>query len=152
MGRNMIESVMGGVVLMVAALFVFFGYEMADVEAVRGYEVQAVFSRIGGLARGSDVRVSGIKVGTVVDHALDPVTFDAVVTLSISPEFKLPSDTKASITSEGLLGEKYVRLEPGTTGEMIADGGEITDTYDYKSLEDQVGEIIFLATGGSGLN
>ena len=152
MGRNMIESVMGGVVLMVAALFVFFGYEMADVEAVRGYEVQAVFSRIGGLARGSDVRVSGIKVGTVVDHALDPVTFDAVVTLSISPEFKLPSDTKASITSEGLLGEKYVRLEPGTASDVIAAGAEITDTYDYRSLEDQVGEIIFLATGGSGLN
>ncbi len=152
MGRNMIESVMGGVVLMVAAFFVFFGYEMADVEAVRGYEVQAVFSRIGGLARGSDVRVSGIKVGTVVDHELDPVTFDAVVTLSISPEFKLPSDTKASITSEGLLGEKYVRLEPGTASEVIAAGAEITDTHDYRSLEDQVGEIIFLATGGSGLN
>ncbi|MBT5013921.1 MAG: outer membrane lipid asymmetry maintenance protein MlaD, partial [Rhodospirillaceae bacterium] len=54
----------------------------------------------------------------------------------------------ASIASEGMLGGKYVRLEPGVEKTYIEDGGSITKTKDFRSLEDQVGEIIFLATGG----
>ena len=148
MGRNAIESVMGAVVLLVAALFVFFAYEAAEVETVDGYRITASFARIGGLKKGSDVRVSGIKVGTVVDHGLDPETFEAVVALFIATEVKVPADTVASITSEGMLGGKYVRLEPGREKELLAAGGEITQTRDFRSLEDQIGEIIFLATGG----
>ncbi len=148
MGRNLIETVMGAVVLLVAGLFVFFAYDLAQVETARGYEVKANFLRIGGLTRGSDVRISGIKVGTVLDARLDPATFDAVVTLAMVPDVKLPADTQASIDSDGLLGGKYVRLEPGQAAERIADGGTIAKTKDYRSLEDQVGEIIFLATGG----
>lgn len=150
MGRNLIETVMGAVVLLVAGLFIFFAYDLAQVETARGYEVKATFLRIGGLTRGSDVRISGIKVGTVLEARLDPKTFDAVVTLAMMPEVKLPVDTQASIDSDGLLGGKYVRLEPGQADERIADGGAIAKTKDYRSLEDQVGEIIFLATGGEG--
>jgi len=148
MGRNLIETVMGAVVLLVAAVFVFFAYELAQVETAQGYQVKANFLRIGGLTRGSDVRISGIKVGTVVDARLDPATFDAVVTLAMIPDVRLPADTVASIDSDGLLGGKYVRLEPGQAAERIADGGTIARTRDFRSLEDQVGEIIFLATGG----
>ena len=87
-------------------------------------------------------------------HRLDPKTFDAIVTLSIAPNVKLPTDTVATIGSEGLLGGKYVRLKPGTAKEYLEAGGAITKTEDFRSLEDQVGEIIFLATsgpkGGSG--
>lgn len=148
MGRNLIETVMGAVVLLVAGLFVFFAYDMAQVQTTSGYTVNATFSRIGGLTSGSDVRISGIKVGTVTDTRLDPKTYYADVTLSIEPGVELPSDTVASVSSEGLLGGKYVRLEPGQAKERIADGGSITKTQDYRTLEDQVGDIIFLATGG----
>ncbi len=148
MRRNAIETVMGAVVLLVAGVFVFFAYDMAQVKAVEGYEVTALFYKIGGLNEGSDVRISGIKVGTVIDHRLDPESFDARVRMSITREVKLPVDTVASIASEGLLGGKYVRLEPGTEKSYIKDGGTITKTKDFRSLEDQVGEIIFLATGG----
>lgn len=148
MGRNLIETVMGAVVLLVAGLFVFFAYDLAQVDTARGYEIKANFLRIGGLTRGSDVRISGIKVGTVLDARLDPTTFDAVVTLAMVPDVQLPADTQASIDSDGLLGGKYVRLEPGQAAERIAHGGTIVKTKDYRSLEDQVGEIIFLATGG----
>ena len=148
MRRNAIETVMGAVVLLVAAVFVFFAYDMAQVKAVEGYEVTALFYKIGGLNEGSDVRISGIKVGTVIDHNLDPESYDARVRMTITREVKLPVDTVASIASEGLLGGKYVRLEPGTDKSFIKSGGTITKTKDFRSLEDQVGEIIFLATGG----
>jgi phospholipid/cholesterol/gamma-HCH transport system substrate-binding protein len=150
MRRNAIETVMGAVVLLVAGGFVFFAYDMAQVKAVEGYEVTALFYKIGGLNEGSDVRISGIKVGTVIDHELDPESYDARVRMTITREVKLPVDTVASIASEGLLGGKYVRLEPGTDKSFIKDGGTITKTKDFRSLEDQVGEIIFLATGGAG--
>ncbi len=149
MRRNAIETVMGAVVLLVAGVFVFFAYDMAQVEVGEGYEVTALFYKIGGLNEGSDVRISGIKVGTVIDHELDSESFDARVRMSITREVKLPVDTVASIASEGLLGGKYVRLEPGIKKAFIEDGGTITKTKDFRSLEDQVGEIIFLATGGS---
>ena len=149
MRRNAIETVMGAVVLLVAGVFVFFAYDMAQVKAVEGYEVTALFYKIGGLNEGSDVRISGIKVGTVIDHNLDPESYDAQVRMTITREVKLPLDTVASIASEGLLGGKYVRLEPGTDKSYIKDGGTITKTKDFRSLEDQVGEIIFLATGGA---
>jgi phospholipid/cholesterol/gamma-HCH transport system substrate-binding protein len=148
MRRNAIETVMGAVVLLVAGVFVFFAYDMAQVKAVEGYEVTALFYKIGGLNEGSDVRISGIKVGTVIDHELDSESYDARVRMTITREIKLPVDTVASIASEGLLGGKYVRLEPGTDKSYIKDGGTITKTRDFRSLEDQVGEIIFLATGG----
>ena len=88
-------------------------------------------------------------MGTVVDHTLDPETFDAVVMLSIAAEGKLSADTIACIASESLLGDKCVRLEPGTQKTYLAAGTTINKTKDFRSLEDQAGEIIFLATGGS---
>jgi len=148
MGRNAIETVMGAAVLLVAAVFVYFAYNTAQIKAVTGYEVTARFFKIGGLGKGSDVRISGIKIGTVVSNTLDPVTFDAIVTMSIRPDIKLSTDTVATIASSGMLGDKYVMLLPGEGKEQLAVGGVISKTKDFRSLEDQVGEIIFLATGG----
>jgi len=150
MGRNAIETVMGGVVLLVAGMFLYSAYTTAEISTVQGYNVTAAFYKIGGLNTGSDVRINGIKVGKVTDQALDPQTFNAVVSMSIRPDIKLPVDTTAAIASEGILGGKYVRLEPGTEKTYLADGGTITKIKDFKSLEDQVGKIIFLATGSSG--
>ena len=148
MGRNAIETVLGAVVLGVAGLFVYFAYNTAQIKAVEGYEVRATFYKVGGLSKGSDVRISGIKVGTVTDRMLDPKTFDAVVVMSIASDVTLPADTVAVVAGDGMLGDKYVRLEPGAAEARIPPGGMISKTRDFRSLEDQVGEIIFLATGG----
>jgi len=150
MGRNAIETIMGAAVLVVAAVFVYFAYNTAQIKAVSGYEISARFFKIGGLGKGSDVRISGIKIGTVVSNTLDPVTFDAIVTMSIRADIKLPTDTVATISSSGMLGDKYIMLLPGRAPQTLAVGGEVGKTKDFKSLEDQVGEIIFLATGGQG--
>ena len=149
MRRNAVETILGAVVLLVAGMFVYFAYNTAQVKAIDGYHLKANFFKIGGLTTGSDVRVNGIKVGTVTNARLDPETFDAVIEMSIKPDVKLPTDTIASIGSEGIVGGKYVRITPGSAKETIADNGTISKTKDFRSLEDQVGEIIFLATGGS---
>jgi len=146
MKRNPIETVLGAVVLVVAAMFLVFASSVADLKAVTGYEVKATFLKVGGLERGSDVRISGIDVGTVTGQMLDPSTFEAQVVMSIEPGVKLPVDTEASIVSDGLLGGKYINLVPGRAAEFIAAGGAVAKTRDYQSLEDLVGQIIFLAT------
>lgn len=149
MKRNAVETMLGAVVLLVAGMFVYFAYTTAQVQTVKGYNIKANFFKIGGLTTGSDVRMSGIKVGTVTDSKLDPVTFDAVVSMSILAEVKLPIDSIASIGSEGIVGGKYISLSPGASKETLKNGELITETRDFRSLEDQVGEIIFLATGGA---
>lgn len=146
MGRNLIETIMGAVVLLVAGFFLVFAYTHADLKEVKGYEVTAQFASVGGLDIGADVRINGIKVGTVASNALDPATFNAVVRLTITPEIRLPTDTVATIATEGLLGGKFVKLQPGKAAERIAEGGVIGRTKDYKSIEEMVGELIFLAT------
>ena len=150
MRRNLIETVMGGVVLLVAALFVYFAYDTAQVRSAPGYALKASFGKVGGLAVGSDVRISGIKVGTVTARALDPQSYAAMITMTIDDGVALPEDTIASIANEGPLGGRYVRLEPGRSATALAAGGVIKQTRGYRSLEDQVGEIIFLATGKTG--
>lgn len=139
---------MGGMVLAVAMVFLYFFVNTAQISAVEGYSVSAAFAKIGGLQKGSDVRISGINVGTVISSGLDSETYDAVIKLSIEPSVKLPKDTVAMIASEGMIGEKYVRLRPGSSKSYIQPGGSINKIEDFKSLEDQVGEIIFLATSG----
>lgn len=150
MNRNPIETIMGAVVLVVAGLFLAFAYSTADLRTVEGYQLSATFSKVGGLDTGSDVRISGIKVGTVVGQSLDPQTYRAVVRMSIRPDVQLPTDTRASVASDGLLGGKFMKLEPGGASDRLDDGGEITNVANYQSIEDLVGEIIFLATQDTG--
>jgi phospholipid/cholesterol/gamma-HCH transport system substrate-binding protein len=146
MGRNPIETIMGAVVLLVAGLFLAFAYSTADLADVEGYHIQARFAKVGGLQTGSDVRISGIKIGTVSGQRLDPQTYQAIIDLTIMPSVRLPVDTVASIASDGLLGGSYLKLEPGTESETLAEDTAVRKVRDYKSLEDLVSQIIFLAT------
>ncbi|HEX6442581.1 MAG TPA: outer membrane lipid asymmetry maintenance protein MlaD [Stellaceae bacterium] len=148
MRGNVIEAVMGAVVLVVAAVFLFFAYNTSQVRAVSGYEVWANFERVDGIREGSDVRISGIKVGSVVSENLDPKTFLATVRVSVDPSVKLPDDTVAEIVSAGLLGDKYLSLVPGGSDKTIEPGGQIRYTQSSVSLEHMIGQMIFTAPGG----
>ena len=149
MKRNVIESVLGGVVLLVAGLFLVFAYLGSDIRSIQGYEVTAKFNAIDGLTVGSDVRIGGVKVGSVIEQTIDTKDFRAVVKLTILPEVSLPADTLASVTSAGLLGNKYIKLEPGGAKENIAGGAEIKRTKDVISMEELLGKVIFLVTDES---
>ncbi|HZT51483.1 MAG TPA: outer membrane lipid asymmetry maintenance protein MlaD [Stellaceae bacterium] len=143
MSRNAVETMMGAVVLVVAAFFLFFAYTTSQVRTVSGYDVVARFDRVEGLRDGSDVRISGIRVGSVVSQELDPKSFVAVVRLSIEPSIKLPVDTVAAITSSGLFGDNYVSLEPGNEDETIKAGGAIEHTQSPMNLQSLIGQYIF---------
>lgn len=146
MKRSVVETLLGSLVIVVAAGFLIFALQATEVGAVDGFNLKARFLKVGGLEVGSDVRISGVKVGTVTDRVLDTDSFEAVVLFTVSANVRLPVDTQAVVTSEGLLGNKYLRLIPGSASDVVTDGGEIAQTRDYRSLEDTVSEIIFLAT------
>ena len=94
MRGNVIEIVIGAVVLVVAALFLAFAYRTSQFRtASGGYEISADFSRIDGIHQGSDVRISGVKVGTVVSDELDPKTYLATIRMSVDRSVQLPEDT-----------------------------------------------------------
>ena len=150
MKRNPVEAVLGAVVLAIAGMFAVFAYNSADLQAVEGYSVTAPFLKVGGLETGSDVRISGIKVGTVTAQSLDPETFEAMVTFTIGQDIPLPADSVAAIASDGLLGGTYLNLRPGSSDQTLSNGDTLNNTADYQSLEDLVGEIIFLATQDPG--
>jgi phospholipid/cholesterol/gamma-HCH transport system substrate-binding protein len=130
MHRNVIETIMGGVVLIVAVVFLLFAYTSSSTGTVRGYVVTAKFGDVSGINPGSDVRVSGIKIGSVVDAELDPNDYTALVTISLSDAVKLPTDSSALILADGLLGGSYLELQPGADEAMIEPGGQIPHTQD----------------------
>jgi len=146
MNKKPVETIMGIVVIVIAALFLFFAYRVSDLQVVKGYTVSAKFLKVGGLTIGSDVRINGIKVGTVISQSLNPEDYVAEIKMSLSSELKLPKDSVAVIAGDGLMGDKFIKIEPGKDKEILADGDEITNTKDFKTLEDMVGEIIFMVT------
>jgi phospholipid/cholesterol/gamma-HCH transport system substrate-binding protein len=145
MQRNIIETVMGGVVLLVAIAFVVFAFQSSSLRSAAGYSVIAEFDNAAGLAAGSEVRMSGVKIGTVSSQRLDPETYFAVVSLDIEESIKLPTDTSARIISDGLLGGNFVALEPGGEEEMIQPGGQINFTQGSINVVDLLGRFIFSA-------
>jgi phospholipid/cholesterol/gamma-HCH transport system substrate-binding protein len=153
MSRNAVETVMGAVVLVVAAVFLFFAYTATKVTASSGNLYTAQFSRVDGIRDGTDVRINGIKVGSVVSMTLDPKTFYAEVRLSVDAAIRLSADSVVSIRMSGLLGDKFVDIEPGNEDAVIAPGGKITHTQAPFDLENAVGQMIFGQTkkesGGS---
>lgn len=145
MHHNLIETLLGAVVVGVAGLFLGFAYSSADLGGGGGYEVHADFTTVGSLKVGSDVRLAGIKVGTVVRQQLDTESYLARVTLSVEPSIKLPSDTSASISSEGLLGGNFVDLAPGGGADMLKPGAKIQYTQDAVDMMQLLSKFIFSA-------
>lgn len=149
MGSHFVETLVGTVVVVVAAVFLVFAYSSVGLRSsVGGYELVAKFDRVDGLNIGSDVRMSGIKVGSITRQELDPKTYVAVVRLTVDGVVKVPEDSAARIASEGLLGGNYLSLEPGGSDVMLKEGSEIKFTQGAVNLLDLIGQAIFGAAGG----
>jgi phospholipid/cholesterol/gamma-HCH transport system substrate-binding protein len=147
MGKNMFETIMGALVLIVAAGFMAFAYEGSNLKPVEGYPVKAKFDTVAGIGLGSDVRIGGIKIGVIEKMALDPDTYKAVITLQIKNGIKIPTDSSAAVVSDGLLGSKYVKIEPGSDEKMLAANGAITYTQSAVNIEELIGKMVFSGGG-----
>lgn len=145
MQRNIAETILGAAVLVVAAGFLVYFSRTAELSSnSSSYVIKANFSKIDGLDAGSPVKISGVKVGQVLDYSLDPVRYNAIVRISIDNAVKLPSDTAAVISSAGLLDGKFLSLIPGVDDEeMMKAGDVITQTQAAPSLEELLGKYIF---------
>jgi phospholipid/cholesterol/gamma-HCH transport system substrate-binding protein len=114
------------------------------------YSITARFQNVADLRDRAPVKIGGVTVGMVESIALDPVSFEAVVTMNIATRFyEIPSDTGASVLTSGVLGDRYIGLEPGGAPDMLQDGDELFITQSAFVLEQVVGKFIFNAGQGS---
>lgn len=144
--HSVVEVLTGAIVLIVAAGFLGYALAHSGRSSGSGYDLSANFDHIDGLNVGSDVRMAGVKVGTVTAEHIDPKTFEAVVDFTVRDDIKLPKDSAAIITSESLLGGKYVSLQPGGDDVTLQPGQRITITQGAVSLEELLGKFIFSMT------
>jgi phospholipid/cholesterol/gamma-HCH transport system substrate-binding protein len=150
MQNSLVETLIGAAVIAIAVLFFFFAYSSTGAAPVSGYDVLAKFNRVDGVNIGTDVRLAGIKVGTVSRLSLDPKTYSAVATITLGNDVKLPDDSSVRITSEGLLGSQYLSVEPGASMDYIKPGGEIENTQGSVDLIGLLGKFAFGPSGGGG--
>jgi phospholipid/cholesterol/gamma-HCH transport system substrate-binding protein len=134
---------MGAVVLAIATGFFIYALSAgAKALPTSGYEVSARFGQVGALQPGADVRVAGVKIGTVTGLKLDPKTFLATADMTLDGSIKLPSDSTAKITSDSLLGGSHISIEPGGAPDDLKAGAEIQNTQGAVDLFSLVGQVI----------
>lgn len=141
--RNLTELLAGAAVLAVATGFLGYAVVNTGRTNISGYKLHAKFDRIDGLAIGSDVRMAGVKIGTVATAGIDPKTFQAIVSFTVLSTLKLPKDSSAEITSDGMLGGKFLSIVPGGDEKLLTSGGEVTITQSAVSFEQLLGKFIF---------
>jgi phospholipid/cholesterol/gamma-HCH transport system substrate-binding protein len=149
MGGNLVETLIGAVVLVVAGVFLVFAYNRAEIGSVDGYELSAKFQKVDGIRVGSDVLMSGIKVGTVTEQQLDPKSYLAVLHFTVRDDIQVPDDSAVKIASTGLLGDKYLALEPGGSDMKLKPGGEIQFTQGSVDIMDLIGKAIYSSGVGA---
>jgi phospholipid/cholesterol/gamma-HCH transport system substrate-binding protein len=149
MQNNTVETLIGAVVVIVAAVFLYFTYTATSQGSVSGYDIKARFAAVDGVNVGTDVRLHGIKVGSVAALALDPKSYLAVADLTIQKGIQIPDDSSAKITSSGILGSSYISISPGGSDTMLAAGGELNNTQGAVDLMGLVGRYINSGSGSS---
>ena len=138
---------------MLAGIFVIIGLVCMAYLAVKlgkmevlgsdGYTIYARFSSIAGLRSGADIEIAGVRVGRVTGIGLDQTRDMALVSLRINSGVELYDDALASVRTSGLIGDKYILLSPGGSGEPLKDGDEISDTESALDIESMIGKFIF---------
>ena len=152
MRQKNLELTVGAFVALGLAAFLLLALKVSDIASIgedKGYRITARFENIGGLKIRAPVTLGGVRIGRVVDIDLDPQSFEAVVALSIEPQYDhLPTDSSASILTSGLLGEQYVGLEPGGTDSYLKNGGTLKLTQSALVLEKLIGRMFTNAATG----
>lgn len=145
MHKNVIETIVGMIVLMLCGLFVYVVYSTGNLNkaSTNVYLLNAEFERADGIELGSNVSISGVTVGKVISKKLDAKSYSAIVAMHVDKAVELPVDTSAEIISNGLLGSKYVSLVPGIDTEMLKDSAFIEFTQASLNLETMIGKLMF---------
>ncbi len=153
MTKKSIETLVGLFVLLGLAALLFVALKAANLASFSNgdtYRLTARFDNIGGLKARAPVRSAGVVVGRVTSIALDPKTFQGVVTLDVRREYQFPKDTSAKILTAGLLGDQYVGLEPGGDEKNLAEGETVKQTQSAVVLENLISQFLFNKAADAG--
>jgi len=146
--ENAGEALVGLLVVLLGVWFVLFAWDRTGGGTKPGsIRVVAMFPNASGVSQGTDVRVSGLKVGSVTGLSLDPQSYQVKVAIALDPSVKIPADSSASITSEGLLGSTFVAFTPGGSPATLKSGDTITDTQGSMDLMALIGQFINKQSG-----
>jgi phospholipid/cholesterol/gamma-HCH transport system substrate-binding protein len=143
-----VETLIGAAVIVIAAAFFLFAYQSSGKgNASGGYSVLAEFDNAEGINVGTDVRMAGVKIGTVVGQTLNHQNFQAAITMLIDPALQLTEDVTAKVTAEGLLGSKFISLEQGGSEAKLAEGGVIQYTQGAVDIWSLISQSMFEKSG-----
>ena len=147
MKERVIETVVGFIVICVAIFSFMFFYKISDSgEDGDGYFLNAYFQNIEGVAEGNDVKLSGIKIGYIDNVTLENGTYFAVARLKIKKGIDIPSDSRAIVSTSGLLGGKYIRINPGSADDNLQENGKIKITQSSINIEDLISKLMYSLT------
>lgn len=136
------HPLVGGLVVILVALYMAYGYAVEQKSASDTYTIDARFRTVDGVEIGTPVSLAGIHIGSVVDMQIEPDTFAAKLTLSVQNDFEVPIDSVAMIVSDGLVGGKYIKIAPGGELDMLVDGDEFEYVQDAVVMEKLLAKII----------
>ena len=150
MSENVTEVIVGGIVVAVAAGFLVYAADVTGTTGggADGYELNASFRSADGVNVGTDVRLAGVKVGRVTDISLDPQTYRARTTFTVTNEVEIPDDSAIVVASEGLLGGNFVEIQPGGSPFYFEPGDEIEFTQGSVSLISLLAKFVAGNNGG----
>lgn len=149
MKQNIIETLVGFTVIIIALAFFVFAYQNSNQStSANGYTLKASFQSADGITKGSEVRIAGVKIGTVSDIVLDKTSFFAWVSITVEKGIKLPKDTRLEVATSGILGSRYISVIPGDSEEILVSGDQIKYTQSAVNIESLIGKLIY-SFGGS---
>ena len=139
------ELLVGWIVLGVLGVLVYLSLQFGQVSFAGnpGYEISADFSDAGGLQSGARVELAGVEIGRVNSVVLTQNLAKARVSFTIQPEIALPQDSRAAIKTAGLIGERYIDIEPGVAKQKLTQGSQIHDTESPVDIIDVIGQALF---------
>jgi phospholipid/cholesterol/gamma-HCH transport system substrate-binding protein len=147
--NNIAETLIGAAVVVMAIAFLSFAYFRTGSGSLSGYEINAKLSKVDGLAVGTDVRLSGMKIGTVTGLTLDPKNYLVTVHMNVRDDIKLPVDSSVLVTQAGFLGGQYLSITPGGDDKMMTAGAFFESAQGSIDVMNLVGRF---ATGAGTSN
>lgn len=145
MKQNILETIVGFVVIIISLTFLIFAYKAAKPSSKQagGYRISARFQNAEGIIDGSDIMLAGIKIGSVESLVLDKTSFLAILNLRIDQNVKLPKDSQASVVTSGFLGNKFISITPGSSEDELADNDQIKYTQSSVNIETLIGKLMY---------
>jgi phospholipid/cholesterol/gamma-HCH transport system substrate-binding protein len=144
MRQNVIETIIGFIILAVTGWFFVYAYSTNSMKTDSdGYILAAKFQNAEGIVVGSDIMTAGIKIGEVSEMTLDRNTFFAVMKLRINKGIQIPEDSQASVVSSGFLGGKFISITPGASDTDLKNNDAIKFTQSSVNIESLIGKFMY---------